>query len=109
MPELGPSSPTPLLPNTEENKLLTNDPSSTEPELRLRIGGVWTEVEGVCDVVQGEKDEDPGYVQGSNLDEEIQNFSKGHSGYESRPVFVEIAPDEQAEGYRGGEGGTGVL
>lgn len=109
VPELGPSSPTPLLPNTEENKLLTNDPSSTEPELRLRIGGVWTEVEGVCDVVQGEKDEDPGYVQGSNLDEEIQNFSKGHSGYESRPVFVEIAPDEQAEGYRGGEGGTGVL
>lgn len=102
VPEVDPTSPTPLLPTTEEKEgkeFTSSITSSTEPDLRLPIG-VWTE--GKVDVVEVKNDEGPGYMQGSNLDvDETQLGSGVPSGYEKRPVFVELAPDEPAEGYRG--------
>ncbi|XP_039639840.1 interferon gamma receptor 1-like isoform X2 [Perca fluviatilis] len=94
VPEVEATSPTPLLP-TEENEFTATVTSSTEPELRLPIG-VSTEDEGVSDDVEVGNDEGPGYMPGSNFDED-----EAPSGYESRPVLVEFAPGELAEGYRG--------
>ncbi|XP_078128479.1 growth/differentiation factor 10b isoform X2 [Sander vitreus] len=93
VPEVEATSPTPLL-LTEENEYTATVTPSTEPELRLPIG-VSTE-EGVSDDVEVGIDEGPGYMPGSNLDED-----EAPSGYESRPVLVELAPGELAEAYRG--------
>ncbi|XP_028458983.1 interferon gamma receptor 1-like isoform X2 [Perca flavescens] len=94
VPEVEATSPTPLL-LTEENEFTATVTSTTEPELRLPIG-VSTEDERVSDEVEVGNDEGPGYMQGSNFDED-----EAPSGYESRPVLVEFAPGELAEGYRG--------
>uniref|UniRef100_A0A8C9Y1A9 Uncharacterized protein n=1 Tax=Sander lucioperca TaxID=283035 RepID=A0A8C9Y1A9_SANLU len=94
VPEVEATSPTPLL-LTEENEYAATVTPSTEPELRLAIG-VSTEDEGVSNDVEVGNDEGPGYMPGSNLDED-----EAPSGYESRPVLVELAPGELAEGYRG--------
>lgn len=102
VPEVGPTSPTPLLPTTEEKEgkdFTSSITSSTDPDLLLPIG-VWTEDK--VDVVEVKNDEGPGYMHGSNLDvDETQLGSGAPSGYEKRPVFVDLAPDELAEGYRG--------
>lgn len=99
VPEVEPSSPTPLLLTTEEKELTPT--SSTGLDLRMRIG-VTVEDEGVCDVDMVGNDEGSGYMRG-NLDaDETPYSSKASSGYETREkVFVQVAPDEQAEGYRG--------
>nr|QDO15118.1 cytokine receptor family B13 [Siniperca chuatsi] len=108
VPQVGPSSPTPLLSTTEEKEFPPNVPFTTEPDPFLHNGGLSTKDEGVCDLMEAENDDAPGYMKGGNLDEdETPNFSEPPSGYERRPVVVEIAPGEQVEGYRGG--GTGVL
>ncbi|XP_076599120.1 growth/differentiation factor 10b [Chaetodon auriga] len=103
VPQVEPTSPTPLLstPSEKEDKEFTPPvTSSTEPDLRLRIG-VPTEDEGVCDVMEVSNDEGPVYMHGSLDQDEPEVFSDVPSDYEKRPVFVELAPDEQTEGYRG--------
>ncbi len=104
MPETGSTSPTCLLTNEEEKeeKEFTPipDSSSSEPVLRLPLG-VSVEDESVCDVMAEKSDEGAGYTHGKNLDEDETSLNVVPSGYEKRPVLVEIAPDEQAEGYRG--------
>ncbi|XP_032396878.1 growth/differentiation factor 10b isoform X2 [Etheostoma spectabile] len=94
VPEVEATSPTPLM-LTEEKEFIATVTPSTESELRLPIG-VTTEDESVSDDVEVGIDEGPGYMAGSKLDED-----EAPSGYESRPVLVELAPGELAEGYRG--------
>ncbi|XP_070771979.1 growth/differentiation factor 10b [Enoplosus armatus] len=90
VPELGPKSPTPLLSTTEGKECPFDVPSPSEPDLRLRIGPLSTEDEGVCDVLEVENNEGSGYTQGNNLDEEETLYcSEPSSGYERRPVVVE--------------------
>ncbi|XP_034753456.1 interferon gamma receptor 1-like isoform X2 [Etheostoma cragini] len=93
VPEVEAISPTPLM-LTEEQEFAATVTPSTESELRLPIG-VTTEDESVSDDVEVGIDEGPGYMAGSKLDED-----EAPSGYESRPVLVELAPGELAEGYR---------
>ncbi|XP_059215395.1 interferon gamma receptor 1-like [Centropristis striata] len=95
IPEVSPASPTPLL---DDRDVHTFTP--TENELRLPIG-LPTEGEGVSDVEVG-KYEGSGYMGGRSFEEDEElNSEEGPSGYEKRQVVVELAPDEQAEGYRG--------
>uniref|UniRef100_A0A3Q4AZ71 Uncharacterized protein n=1 Tax=Mola mola TaxID=94237 RepID=A0A3Q4AZ71_MOLML len=98
-----PSSPTPLISPTEEKagkEFTSSMTSSTDPDLRLPIG-VLTEDESICDFGQAVNDESPGYMQGGKLeDDDTQPCIGSSSGYEKRPVLVELAPDELAEGYR---------
>lgn len=98
-----PSSPTPLISPTEEKagkEFTSSMMSSTDPDLRLPIG-VLTEDEGICDFGQAVNDESPGYMQGGKLeDDDTQPCIGSSSGYEKRPVVVELAPNELAEGYR---------
>lgn len=88
----------------EEDGLLSPDTSPTTPDLRLPIG--LTEMdegdEGVNDIVDAEKAEEPKYMSGSILDtDETPADSWAPNGYEKRErVFVELAPDEVAEAYR---------
>ncbi|XP_037638163.1 interferon gamma receptor 1-like [Sebastes umbrosus] len=100
VPEVGPVSPTPLL-STEEKDFTPTVTPSTVPDLRLRLG-VTTEDEGMSVDVEEKNDEGPGYMKGRHLDEDDElHSSEVPSGYEKRPVLVELAPDELAEGYRG--------
>uniref|UniRef100_UPI0037E80C85 growth/differentiation factor 10b n=1 Tax=Semicossyphus pulcher TaxID=241346 RepID=UPI0037E80C85 len=93
VPEVEPHSPTPLLPTTD----VTEETHVSSDDIRLRIGEL-TEDEVVCEDEEKQKDE---YRQGGWLEEdETQNIGEIRSGYERRPVLVELAPDEQAEGYR---------
>lgn len=97
--EVGPTSPTPLL-SPEETNLTPAVTPSIEPDFRLTIG-VSTQDEDVSDNVEVGNDDGPGYTQGRNLDEDEELCSnEATSGYEKRDVFVELAPDELAEGYR---------
>ena len=110
MPELDLPSPTLLLPPEEEEEMSLVTTPSTEPELRLRIGVPAEDGGGSDDVEEGNGNgEVPGYVAGRDLEDsdqlEGEELCSGEapSGYEKRQVFsVEIAPDETAEGYRGG-------
>lgn len=91
VPEVGPNSPEPPLHGqTEEYEALFS--SSTEPDLRFCLGMLSEiEVAGVGNVGG------PEYMEGSQLEE----AGISESGYEQRPqVKVELAPGEQAEGYR---------
>ncbi|XP_075931853.1 growth/differentiation factor 10b [Anarhichas minor] len=100
VPEVGPSSPTPLL-SAEEEELTTCVPPSTETELRLPLG-VLTEDEGVSDDVGVGTNEEPGYMTAKDLEEDEALYpSEVPTGYEKRPVFDTLAPDEVTEGYRG--------
>lgn len=97
-PEVEPTSPTLLLPEEKESILIV---SASEPELRLCIG-VSAEDEGVSDVGPVGNDEGPCYMPGRELDEDETLCPVEHpSEYEKRQVLVDIAPDEQTEGYRG--------
>lgn len=107
VPELGlPSSPTPLL-SKEEQEMTPIATPSTEPDLRLRIG-VSPEDVGVSDDLAEGNGEAPGYMPGRDLEEDEQLEGEGlcsgeaPSGYEKRPVLVELAPGELTEGYREG-------
>ncbi|XP_031694456.1 growth/differentiation factor 10b [Anarrhichthys ocellatus] len=100
VPEVGPTSPTPLL-SAEEEELTTCVPPSTEPELRLPLG-MLTEDEGVSDDVGVGTNKEPGYMAGNDLEEDEALYpSEVPTGYEKRPVFDTLAPDEVTEGYRG--------
>lgn len=88
------------MPEVEPKPLLSVDTeaqdtpvsSSTEPDLRLRLG-----VPAESDVAEVESAGGPGYMQGS----ELEAAAFGESTYERRPtVKVELAPGEPAEGYR---------
>uniref|UniRef100_A0A8C2ZRR4 Fibronectin type-III domain-containing protein n=1 Tax=Cyclopterus lumpus TaxID=8103 RepID=A0A8C2ZRR4_CYCLU len=95
VPEVAPSSPTPLL-SAEEKEFTAFVPCATEPELHLPIRPSSGD-EGLCgDDEDGAMAEEPGYVQGQHLEEE-----ESTSGYEKRLMLVELAPDELTEGYRG--------
>lgn len=99
MSEVEPTSPLPLLTNDGYEATPTATPS-TEIDVRLRIGV--TEDEGVCDVdVKNDDGEEPGYMRGRNMEGDESPPPSERSGYEKRPVLVELGPDEQAEGYRG--------
>ncbi|NP_001347764.1 interferon gamma receptor 1-like isoform X1 [Stegastes partitus] len=89
-----PSSPTPLLPDLKEDE--KEFPPARDYDLRLPIG-VSPLDEGVPDDREtGEPNvEGSEYMQGNNLED------GSDTGYEKRPVFVNLAPDETAEGYRG--------
>lgn len=99
--EVGAVSPTPLLP-PEEDELTPTGAPSTETDLRLPLGVSTKDVdEPVDDAVEVGVDEGPGYMQGGDLgDDEELSSTEAPSGYEKRQVVVELAPDEQAEGYR---------
>lgn len=101
VPEVEPTSPTYLLSTTEDNEDTGCTPviSSTETDFRLPIG-VPADDEGVCDDVEVSDGEGRGYMPGNLDEDETQVFNGAPSDYEKRPVFVELAPDEQAEGYR---------
>nr|XP_033469345.1 interferon gamma receptor 1-like [Epinephelus lanceolatus] len=100
LPQVEPTTPTLLL-LPEEIDPTTIVTPSMEPEVRLPIG-LPTENEGVSDDVEVGNDEGPGYMAGRGLEEEEELCSRDFpSGYEKRPVLVELAPDELAEGYRG--------
>lgn len=90
VPEVEHRSPVPLL--SEENGDIDVTPTSpsAEPDLRFRLG-VENEVAEVgCD--EGSEN-----IPGSELEAAPLNGS----GYEQRPVVtVELAPGEEAEGYR---------
>ncbi len=102
MPTVEPSSPTPLLPTTEEKELTSDVTLSTEHDFRMPIGVNEVKDKGICDE-DVSNDPEPEYIVGKNLDaDETLYHSKGFSGYEKREkVFIEVGPDEQAEGYRG--------
>lgn len=76
----------------EEDGLISPDTSPTTEE-----------DEGVSDIVDTENTEEPKYMAGSILEtDETPTHSLAPSGYEKREkVFVEFAPDEVAEAYRG--------
>ncbi|XP_051276106.1 interferon gamma receptor 1-like [Dicentrarchus labrax] len=97
-------SPTPLLSNeTVEKKEKEFPPSpisSTDCE-GCQPFGVLTEADE-CDVVEVGTEEGPGYMPGSNLEEDdAQSVGELPSGYEKREVLVDLGLNEQAEGYRG--------
>ncbi|XP_035519264.1 interferon gamma receptor 1-like [Morone saxatilis] len=101
--DVEPISPTPLLSNgTVEKKEREFPPtpiSSPDYEGRLPIG-VSTKADE-CDVVEVGTEEGPGYMPGSNLEEDdAQSVSEPPSGYEKRSVLVDLGSDDQAEGYR---------
>lgn len=86
VPEVVPTSPTPLLLTTEENegKEFTSSPtSSLYPDLRLSIG-LSPEDEGMCDDVEMANGEGSGYRQGSLDADESLSSSEVPSGYEKR-------------------------
>lgn len=95
VPVVGPASPTPLLSSGEEKdgKDLPPSVSPSTDELRLPIGIR----EHEDDDVKVDCDEEPGYMKGKTFEDEEPEVP---SGYEKRPVLVELAPDEQAQGYR---------
>jgi len=106
VPEVEPSSPTPL-PSAEERESTPFVHRATEPELRLPIGVSGVD-EGPCDDEEEEEGamneeneepeepEEPEYMSGNHLEEE-----ESASGYEKRPMLVALAPDELTVGYRG--------
>lgn len=102
VPQVEPSSPTPLLQEKEVDELPPASTPFNEYDLRMPIGvSTENEREEVCDVTVAEKEKDD-YMPGANLDEdEESNSFEAHSSYEKRQVVVEIAPGEKAEGYRG--------
>lgn len=91
VPEVDLNSPDPLLNGlTEESEAPVS--CSTEPDLRFRLGISGEDEKAGVGNVGG-----PEYMQGSQLEE----AGISESGYEQRPqVKVELAPGEQAEGYR---------
>lgn len=94
MPKVDPKSPHLLSDETEEQE--TPVSSSSEPDLRLRLG-----ISAESEVAAVENAGGPDYMQGSEL--EAATFSE--STYERRPKLkVELAPGEPAEGYRHWEG-----
>ncbi|KAI3363354.1 hypothetical protein L3Q82_011979 [Scortum barcoo] len=97
--EVGPPSPTPLLPSTED--LPSTVSPSTDYDVRLPLG-LPAEDEGVC-VEEVRNEEGPGYMGGGDFDDDDTLYdSKPSCGYEKREkVLVDLAPDEQTEGYRG--------
>ncbi|CAK6967102.1 interferon gamma receptor 1-like isoform X1 [Scomber scombrus] len=101
VPQVEPSSPTPLLPEKEVDELTPVDIPKNEYDVRMRIGVSTETDEGVGDEVGQQKDD---YMQGTNLDEdgsETETYFEDRSSYERRQIVVELAPGEQAEGYRG--------
>ncbi|XP_053189283.1 interferon gamma receptor 1-like isoform X2 [Scomber japonicus] len=101
VPQVEPSSPTALLPEKEVDESTPADTPKDEYDVRMRIGVSTETDEGVGDEVRQQKDD---YMQGTNLDEgdsETETYFEDHSSYERRQIVVELAPGEQAEGYRG--------
>lgn len=106
--EVVPSSPTPLLSQTEEEEEdkteFTSTCKSNGYDMRFPIG-VSSENGDVSNVTQeGQANEEgPGYMAG-NLDEDDERSSANEStsGYEKRgTVLVDLGQDEMAKGYRG--------
>lgn len=92
VPEEVPTSPTPLLVNTEEKEGMNSSPSDsslTDPDLRpptvvsAEDEEVLPEDEGMCDFVEMANGEEPGYMHGS-LDDDDLSSSDVPSGYEKR-------------------------
>lgn len=78
------------LQNDESGEDVTPTCPSTEPDLRFRLGVENELAEVRCD-------EGSGYTPGSESEAALLNGS----GYEQRPVVrVELAPGEEADGYR---------
>ncbi|XP_041644697.1 interferon gamma receptor 1-like [Cheilinus undulatus] len=100
--EVEPSSPTPLLPTPDMTEVTPMVVS--EPEFRLPIG-VLSKDKVVCKDAEVPNEEGSEYAQGRNLEDDVLednmlDSEEIHSAYERRPVVVDIAPGEQAEGYR---------
>ncbi|XP_073337860.1 growth/differentiation factor 10b [Pagrus major] len=102
VPDVEPPSPTPLLSTPEDTPTAT---SPAQYELRLPIGqveGVSTMDEGVCEDIEVGNHEESFYMHGKNMEEDEPELSDpAPSGYEKRQVIVDLAPGENAEGYRG--------
>ncbi|KAM9848160.1 growth/differentiation factor 10b isoform 2-T2 [Aulostomus maculatus] len=92
-----PASPMPLLSDVSET---CDGIPTTEQVLRLPLG-LPTKDEGGCDVTEVQKYpvQEGGYEKGINLEED-ETTPALCSAYESRQVVVELAPGEEAEGYR---------
>lgn len=92
VPVVEPKSPDPLLSDEIETQETPSFSSSTEPDLRLRLGTPDESEVAAVETVEG-----PGDMQGS----ELEAAAIGESTYERRPMLkVELAPGELAEGYR---------
>lgn len=103
VPEIEPTSPTPLLSDKEEHKekkFTSTETSSMEPVAQGSIA-LSIEDEGVFDDAEGDTGEETGYRQGRNLEDEDSSSSGALTGYEKRPVVVNFGTGDDAEGYRG--------
>lgn len=97
--EVEPSSPTPLLAQTEEDRTGITDYDFRLP-IRVLDNGDMSNV-----IEEGQPNgEGPGYMVG-NTDLGDEDPGSGDedpgSGYERREVVVALGPDELAKGYRG--------
>lgn len=90
MPEVEPRSPVPLLNHQNGEESETPLDSPTQPDLRFPLG-----VE--IDVAEEGRGGGGEYVPGGELEEAVSE-----SPYERRQVVVELAPGEEAAGYRQG-------
>lgn len=101
MPEVDPTTPTPLLSGqTIEDEFISTVTPHTDT-FHLPIKGI-TEDEGVCVMEAELNNEEPGYMGGMDLDEdETENSNEVSSGYERRNVLANLGPDDRTEGYRG--------
>lgn len=102
--EVEPTTPTPLLlgETRKEEEEEVEYPSTYTHKSNEKF----TEDEGMCDdIEEGQPDnEGSGYMAGTSIDSDIDdppNFSEVSSGYERRPAFDNLAPDDRTEGYRG--------
>lgn len=102
-----PDSPTPLLTSIEgidEESFASSVNGSTENDVRMHIGmspGNHGGSENLKD------EEGSAYMRGNNLEddeEEPESVQISRSPYKSRPVLVQLAPDDRTEGYRGWRG-----
>ncbi|XP_067372240.1 interferon gamma receptor 1-like isoform X3 [Channa argus] len=103
VPEVEPTTPTPLL-STETEEFSSAFTSSTDGDLRLPVR-VIVEDEDVCNrMEEGQpNNESSAYMEGLGLEEDdLANSNGASSGYEKREALsVALGPDDRAEGYRG--------
>lgn len=98
-----PSSPTPLLLQTEEEDKteFISTSNSTDYDLRLPIGVPPENGDGTQEGQPNE--EGPDYMPGNlDNDDETSSANEASPGYEKRgTVLVDLGQDETAKGYRG--------
>ncbi|KAK2824480.1 hypothetical protein Q5P01_021655 [Channa striata] len=102
VPEVEPTTPTPLLWQETVDFPCDTTPSP-ETDLRLPVRGVTEEEIMVAPMEREPNNDGSAYMEGLGLEEEeMANSNDASSGYEKREaVSVDLGPDDRAEGYRG--------